>query len=377
MYLECRGRGGPTVVLVSGYGDGATTWSVLDPGVREPAVLAGVARSNRVCAYDRPNTLLRPEGRSRSDPVAQPRTAADAVGELHALLRAARLPGPYVLVGHSLGGMFVRLYASTYPRQVAGLVLVDATYELLRDLLTPDQWAGFVRSTLEPPVDLDPPLELIDVDASVDQILAATALRPLRPTMPLVVLSHGLPPELPPDVEFPPGYPDLATLERASQAAQSELGRLLPYARHVIAKRSGHYIHNAQPKLVIDAVRRELRMVRPVAVRCRGGGNSCRARVSLAGGASDKRVAIELSDTNLRLASVRPNRRSLRGAYGLFGSRLRKGGIAVRVQAQRGPVDPARLGADPHVSGCRRPVTLLARGRAHCRPVYLSVSRSS
>ncbi len=337
MYLECRGRGGPTVVLVSGYGDGATTWSVLDPGVREPAVLAGVARSTRVCAYDRPNTLLRPEGRSRSDPVPQPRTAADAVAELHALLRAARVPGPYVLVGHSLGGMFVRLYASTYPREVAGLVLVDATYELLRDLLTPDQWAGFVRYTLEPPVDLDPPLELIDVDASVDQILAATALRPLRPTMPLVVLSHGLPPELPPDVEFPPGYPDLATLERASQAAQSELGRLLPYARHVIAKRSGHYIHNAQPKLVIDAVRRELRMVRPVAVRCRGGGNSCRARVSLAGGASDKRVAIELSDTNLRLASVRPNRRSLRGAYGLFGSRLRKGGsqYAFRLNADQ------------------------------------------
>ena len=144
---ECRGRGGLTVVLVSGYGDGATTWNLLDPGVRGPAVLPGVARSNRARAYDRPNTLLRPDGRSRSDLVAQPRTAADAVGELHALLRAANLPGPYVLVGHSLGGMFVRLYASTYPRQVAGLVLVDATYELLRDLLTPDQWAGFVRFT--------------------------------------------------------------------------------------------------------------------------------------------------------------------------------------------------------------------------------------
>ena len=213
-------------------------------------------------------------------------------------------------------------------------------------------------------------MELIDIDASVDQILAAKALRPLRPTMPLVVLSHGLPPELPPEVEFPPGYPDLATLERASQAAQNELGHLLPYARHVIAKHSGHYIHNAQPKLVIDAVRRELRMVRPVAVRCSGGGNSCRARVSLAGGASDKRVAIELSDTDLRLASVRPNRRSLRGAYGLSGSRLRQGGIAVRVQAQRGPVEPSRLGTDPHVSGRQRPVTLLARGRS---PVCLSI----
>ena len=132
--------------------------------------------------------------------------------------------------------------------------------------------------------------------------------------MPLVVLSHGLAAELSPDVQFPPGYPDLATVERTSQAAQNELGRILPNARHVIAKRSGHYIHNAQPKLVIDAVRRMSRMVRPVAVRCRGGRDSCRARLSLAGGASNKRVVIQLSDTDLRLASVGPNRGSLRGA---------------------------------------------------------------
>ena len=100
----------------------------------------------------------------------------------------------------------------------------------------------------------------------------------------------------------------------------------MPYARHVIARKSNHYVLTEQPELVIDAVRRELRMVRPATVRCRGGGDSCRARVSLAGGASDKRVAIELSDTDLRLASVRPNRASLRGAYGLFGNRLRAGG---------------------------------------------------
>jgi hypothetical protein len=67
-------------------------------------------------------------------------------------------------------------------------------------------------------------------------------------------------------------------------------------------------------------------MVRPATVRCRGGADSCRARVSLAGGASDKRVVIRLPDTHLRLLSMRPNRRSLRGAYGLFGQRLRAGG---------------------------------------------------
>jgi len=287
-------------------------------------VLAGVARFARVCAYDRPNTIVQPDRRSRSDPVPQPRTAADAVAELHALLRAARPRGPYVLVGHSPGGLFVRLYASTYPRQVAGLVLVDATYELLRELFSPEQWAALARSTLEPVPGLDPPLELFDQDASFDQMLRARAARPLRPMLPLMVLSHGIPAELPPDA--PPGFPDAATLERASRAAQNELGRLLSYARHVVARRSGHYIQNAQPELVIDAVRRVLGMVRPAAVRCRGGDDLCRAKVNLAGGASDKKVVIDLTDSDLRLVSVRSNRRSLRGAYGLSGQRLRAGG---------------------------------------------------
>ena len=72
---------------------------------------------------------------------------------------------------------------------------------------------------------------------------------------------------------------------------------------------------------MIDAVRRVLRMVCPAAVRCRGDGDSCSARVSLAGGASNKKVVVDLTDTDLRLVSVRPNCRSLRGAYKLAISR--------------------------------------------------------
>jgi pimeloyl-ACP methyl ester carboxylesterase len=325
IYLECRGRGGPTVILVSGLGNAADVWSFRNPGVKGPAVFPGVARRTRVCAYDRPNTYLQ-TGPGRSDPVRQPQGAGRAVGDLHALLRAADIPGPYVVVAHSYGGLIARLYASTYPRQVAGLVLVDASYELLRELFTPEQWAALARVSLEPQPGFDPPLELFDTNRSYDQMLRAKAARPLRPTLPAVVLSRGLSePGVPPDL-VPPEFPDAVTLERAWRTAQDWLGGILPYARHVIARRSSHYIQNAQPKLVVDAVRRELRMVRPVAVRCRGGGNSCRARVSLAGGASDKRVAIGLSDTDLRLASVRPSRSSVRGAYGLFGNHLRAGG---------------------------------------------------
>ena len=325
LYLRCRGRGEPTVVLVSGYPNTGDVWSMLDDGVAGPPVLAGVARSSRVCVYDRPNTLTS-DGvsvqRSRSDPVPQPRSAAAMVAELHALLRAARLPGPYVLVGHSLGGLIVRLYANTYPRQVAGLVSVDATHERLRELFTPEEWSVIGGSSLEPVPGLDPPLELADLDASLDEMLRAKAARSLRPTLPLVVLSAGLFPT----GDLVPGVLDAATLARVARASQSELSRTLPYAQQVIATKSEHYIQNSQPELVIDAVRRVLGMVRPVTVRCRGGAGSCRARVSLAGGASEKRVVIRLSDSDLRLVSVRPNRRSLRGAYGLFGQQLRAGG---------------------------------------------------
>jgi pimeloyl-ACP methyl ester carboxylesterase len=344
IYLECRGSGGPTVILVSGHGNAADIWGEkarveyqeglpelypgLDLPVRGPAVMRGVARLTRVCAYDRPNNRLLDGRPSRSDPVAQPATAGSSVADLHALLRAARVPGPYLLVGHSFGGLIVRLYASTYPRQVAGLVSVDASTEFQRDQLTPQQNALVEQLTfeLDSAPGFDPPLEIADFKTSFDQMIRAKAARPLRPTLPMVVLTRGLPQLLPPDLALPPGFPDLDTLERTWRTAQGWLAALVPYARHVIARKSEHYVHTAQPELVIDAVRRELRMVRPTTVRCRGGGDSCRARVSLAGGASDKRVTIELSDTDLRLVSVRPNRRSLRGAYGLFDQRLRRGG---------------------------------------------------
>ena len=326
IYLECRGRGGPTVILVSGVGDGGDVWNSLNPNAKGPAVFPGVARLTRVCVYDRPNTYLQTDQPGRSDPVHRPQGAGRAVSDLHALLRAADIPGPYVLVAHSYGGLIARLYASTYPGQVAGLVLVDAANELIRSLFTAEQFAALARATLEPVPGLDPPLELFDITRSYDQMARAKAARPLRPTLPLVVLSRGLSEPGGPDDLLPPGFPDSVTLERAWHTAQDLLGAILPYARHVIARRSAHYIQTSQPKLVIDAVRRELRMLRAVAVRCRGGPNLCRARVSLAGGASNKKVVVRLPDTDLRLASVRPNRGSLRGAYGLFGNHLRAGG---------------------------------------------------
>jgi hypothetical protein len=111
LFLRCTGHTSPTVVFEGGL---TTDWYQLQNQ------LSGFTR---VCSYDRPGGP-----QSRSNPAPTPRTARDFVADLHAVLRAARVPGPYVVVGHSNSGLFTQLYASTYPRQVAGLVLIDAVH---------------------------------------------------------------------------------------------------------------------------------------------------------------------------------------------------------------------------------------------------------
>lgn len=116
LYIECHGTGGPTVILESGYHDSSQPWSLADG--YQPAVMPRIARFTRVCAYDRPGTLLYtdpPRITDRSSPVKMPRTAQDITSDLHALLGAAQIPGPYILVAHSMGGLFMRLYAQNYP----------------------------------------------------------------------------------------------------------------------------------------------------------------------------------------------------------------------------------------------------------------------
>ena len=133
----------PTVILEAGFRTRADVWSddLVQPEAPRTMVFPGVAAFTRVCAYDRPGTAtVRDDGLhpSRSDPVTMPRTARASVGDLHALLIAAQIPAPYVLVGHSYGGMLLRLYASTYPDEVAGMVLVDAFSEGLEDQMSPE-----------------------------------------------------------------------------------------------------------------------------------------------------------------------------------------------------------------------------------------------
>ncbi len=261
LYIECRGTGSPAVVLEAGYRSSARIWSedLHQSGAPRPMVLADVAAFTRVCAYDRPGTvaLLNDDVRqSRSDPVAMPRTALDAVADLHALLRAAGVPGSYVFAGHSLGGLFVRLYASTYPRDVLGLVLVDAYSETLETLLTPERWAALVQLNVRSGSDTVKTIpsygDLETIGYGKDNVVMrhAAATTPLGP-MPLAVLAHVRPFELPKDAE---GFSSDA-LESVLRAANENLATLVPNARFFVAKDSGHDIHQDQPELVIEAIR--------------------------------------------------------------------------------------------------------------------------
>lgn len=251
MYLECAGEGGPTVIFESGYGNSGEVW-------KASGVFEAVAASTRACVYDRPGTVWE-DAFAQSDPAPMPRTAEDAATDLHALLEAADIPGPYVFVAHSLGGIFVRLYASTYPDLVAGMVLVDTTtvnqIERLRPL-TPPQFQDLLFATESPPADVlaaYPDLERIRLVESLDQLRQAQARSPLRP-MPLVVLTHGIPLGQDAAAPLPLGFPADAW-EAAAQELQRELAALVPGGRQIIATHSGHYIQLSEPQLVIDAAR--------------------------------------------------------------------------------------------------------------------------
>ena len=111
LHINCTGTGSPTVVIEAGLGDWSTTWG----GYVQPEV----AKTTRVCTYDR-------AGLGWSDAGPLPPDAAQYAKDLHTLLQNANIPGPYVLVGHSLGGLVVRIFVHEYASEVAGVVLVDS-----------------------------------------------------------------------------------------------------------------------------------------------------------------------------------------------------------------------------------------------------------
>lgn len=240
--ITCSGSGSPTVVLESGLGAESAWW--------EP-VQDAVARFTRVCRFDR-------AGKGRSDPAPTPRTSHEMAADLHTLLANADLPGPYVLVGHSVGGLNVRVYASEYPAEIAGIVLVDSMHEdqfaTLAPILPPPfpgepaALTGFRQFWATEWTDPTKNVEGIDFPASFVQGRAVTSLGAL----PLIVLTAGYGE----DSEL--GVAPAAFRQMWSSrwwALQSRLAALSTASTHRLVPESGHFIQRDAPDAVIAAIR--------------------------------------------------------------------------------------------------------------------------
>jgi pimeloyl-ACP methyl ester carboxylesterase len=268
MHLHCTGEEGraPTVVMDSGLGGTVLDWQLVQPGV---------AKFARVCSYDR-------GGMGWSDPGAQPRTSQQIVEELHALLNNAEVEGPYVLVGHSFGGTNVQLYASQYPDEVAGMVLVDSATEdemletLTEELQGSPGWNKFLATigvtrlpyTLGGETDERTAIsthrkdtyEVADEMTSWEESFEQRRASPLSlGDKPLIVLTAGAF-QVPPDAGIPQEQKD-SFLEARSEF-QADLPLHSQNSERIIAEDSGHYIQLERPDLVIDAIRRVVEAAR-------------------------------------------------------------------------------------------------------------------
>jgi pimeloyl-ACP methyl ester carboxylesterase len=236
LFLSCAGDGGPTVVLVGGL---SSDWV----DVQRP-----VSDSARVCSYDKPNVLG-----SRSEPAPTPRDAAGMADELAALLDAAAVPGPYVVVGHSNGGMVAQLFAASHPDRIAGLVLVDSATEdqdlraaeLARSQLPAEEAEAIVAGmSAMPPRLVDP--EQFDHPKSREQLRASRTTAAL-PAVPMTVLVHGLPLD-----DIPPHLAEL--YEPIWQDMQRRLAALVPGSTYQVVAGTSHDIHGERPDVVADAI---------------------------------------------------------------------------------------------------------------------------
>ena len=290
LHLNCTGKARasqPIVILESGKGDFSVEWSLVQPGV---------AKFTRVCSYDRAG-----DGWSELGP--HPRTFHQIVYELHTLLDKANIKPPFVLVGHSYGGWLVRLYASIYPADVVGMVLVEAGADNPRRLL-PDgklvRSSDITKRLPIPAVKVTNPLRVSDIPPNaLSQMIAgaqedakhanaaprdklpsdaqrmrtwtlaqvghvAAAVNPFENEelaglraerakseqplgdMPLIVLTRGISEEEGPDRQ---AFEEEHRREHAALAAMSRHGKM------VIAARSGHHVQLDEPELVIKSIR--------------------------------------------------------------------------------------------------------------------------
>lgn len=221
------GQEGPSIVFINGAGGPMEGWFRLFPRV---------AQLGRVFIYDRPGTG------SSGKPTA-PQTAERCARQLHALLRHAGMPAPYLLVAHSFGGLHANLFARLYPHDVAGVLFLEAAAP--DDVGTMKAHAGvatrFVNGLLSLFVKPDPNGEVANEVQSVAQIHAA----PPFPPVPVTVLSGA---------KTPPGWAASGEALAARERNQQGLAALSPLGRRVKAERSGHFPQMSEPGVVLDVL---------------------------------------------------------------------------------------------------------------------------
>jgi pimeloyl-ACP methyl ester carboxylesterase len=259
LYLECHGSGSPTVIFEAGLRSRGDIWTWSREGVGT-GVQPRVAPFTRTCFYDRPGTLAHFPYVSRSDPVPMPRSTGEVVGDLHALLTAAGVPGPYVMVGASTGGLIIREYAALYPAEVSGLVLVDAISEAMQGLIKPGQFARYNATYLQTPS--EDASQYKDLE-TIDFYRSFAEMKPLRRTprrLPVFVISASWGFSPPTGV-----WRKFAVLvNRTWKRSQLYLASLHPHTKRVVAFGSGHQVHVNRPGLVA-------RYVLGMVARARGG----------------------------------------------------------------------------------------------------------
>jgi pimeloyl-ACP methyl ester carboxylesterase len=256
LFLNCQGTGSPTTFIIPGKGSYAEAWNVVvpadDPIRSSPYDIIGqanllpsptatqptVAKTTRVCAYDRPNT--RQDGSDRSTPVPQPHSIQDDVDDIVKLVAAAGLSTPMVVAAHSYGGLIADLLTRTHPELVNGLVLVDPLSEFLPRLGRPEQDAAFNRAARVPTPELDGE-GFLAVDA-----YARIKLAPPLPKVPTIVLSSD---KFPPPADLgPDDYTKFQLHEANSLLAETLL------TENVIIPGSGHDIVLYAPQVVADKI---------------------------------------------------------------------------------------------------------------------------
>jgi len=228
LHALMAGQGKPAVVFEAGMGDDSTVWEKVQPAI---------SKTTRTIAYDRP-------WRGKSDPAPHFLDLNEMADELHRGLAKAQLSPPYILVGHSMGGMIVRVFAHRYPKETAGMVLVDPADENLDDRLhakmNQQQWDSYSAGLKEHFADPMMKPEALAMESHSE----ASAAVP-QPKVPIIVLSGTQPNAR---------WPNSDLLRTSMTELHTEWVHKTPGAELILVRGAGHYIQIDAPETVIAAI---------------------------------------------------------------------------------------------------------------------------